>query len=923
MNSLLPFIISGLVTGAVFGMAGTGLAMSYKASGVFNFGYGAMSTVAVYVFYWLHITHRVNWIVSFVLSVFVLGAIMGLAMERVAVKLAAQPLIYKVVGTVGIVVAVRGAAVLWYGSDPLSIPDYLPHGTDTFSVGSFDVTYTELIIFCVALFAMVGLYALFRFTRTGTAMRAVVDDDDLLSITGIDPIRVRRIAWIVGSTFATLSGVLIAPSVGLDALILTQLVVQAFAAAAIGAFSSIPLTYAGGFIIGIAGSVGTKYAINVDWLSAVPSTVPFILLVIALLVIPRRKLAGQIGVEKPPPLPYKGRPISRLTAGIIVFSLLAMVPQFAGPKLPFFSVALSLSVVILSLGLLVRTSGQLSLCHTAFMAIGACAFYHYRVTYGLPWLVSLLLAGLTTVPVGALIAIPAIRLPGLFLALATYGFGLMMENLFYSRALMFGSHTQGREILRPSIATGDSAYYMVVLVAFALTALVMVAIHEGRLGRILRGIAGAPQAVATMGLSTSVTRFIVFCISAFFAAIGGVLYGGSIGFASLADTYFSSFYALVLLATLAIAPFREPWYVLPVFAGAAIQGYWNNQNSPYWLDVIFGVSAVIVAMHGGNPAMPERARKWLDRVFGSRRVKAPRTVSDVRTRVSITMTNLGSDLGAARIAADSTMGLQICDLTVKFGGLVAVNGLSMSAPTRRITGLIGPNGAGKTTTFNMASGVGRPNSGRILFHGKDISRLSAGARGRLGLGRTFQRADLCEALTVAENVALGREAGQAGRHTLRQMVAPPSERKLAKRATDEALDLCGIAHLAGRQAGGLSTGERRLVELARCLAGPFDMLLLDEPSSGLDRSETELLGALLRQIERERGCGILLVEHDVALVTEICSYIYVLDFGTLLAAGSPDAVASNPDVQAAYLGTQEVDEEMKRIASLQVRGANR
>lgn len=249
-------------------------------------------------------------------------------------------------------------------------------------------------------------------------------------------------------------------------------------------------------------------------------------------------------------------------------------------------------------------------------------------------------------------------------------------------------------------------------------------------------------------------------------------------------------------------------------------------------------------------------------------------------------------------------GLAVSDLRVTFGGLTAVGGISLHAPRGRITALIGPNGAGKTTTFNACSGVIRPTTGIVRFDGDDVSRLSVQARARRGLGRTFQRMELFDSLTVGENVALGREAGQAGSNAVRQLVARPAERREAEAAAAEAMELCGITDWAGRSAGSLSTGQRRLVELARVLAGRFSLLLLDEPSSGLDGDETEAFGAVLQAVVRERGCGILLVEHDMSLVMGICDYVYVLDFGLLVFEGTPPEVQASEVVRQAYLGSE-------------------
>jgi ABC-type branched-subunit amino acid transport system ATPase component len=253
-------------------------------------------------------------------------------------------------------------------------------------------------------------------------------------------------------------------------------------------------------------------------------------------------------------------------------------------------------------------------------------------------------------------------------------------------------------------------------------------------------------------------------------------------------------------------------------------------------------------------------------------------------------------------------GLVLDGITVRFGGLVAVDGLTLDAPFGRLTGLIGPNGAGKTTTFNVCSGLQAPAAGRVFLDDRDVTPIDAASRARLGLGRTFQRMELFASMTVAENVALGREAGYATRNPWRQMVASRAERRAVADAVDEALDVCGLFGIAGRRAADLSTGQRRLVELARAHASRFRMVLLDEPSSGLDPGETEELGRIIQRWVAELGMGVLLVEHDMALVMDVCQFIHVLDFGQLIFSGTPAEVRASPAVQAAYLGTGEAAE---------------
>ena len=253
-------------------------------------------------------------------------------------------------------------------------------------------------------------------------------------------------------------------------------------------------------------------------------------------------------------------------------------------------------------------------------------------------------------------------------------------------------------------------------------------------------------------------------------------------------------------------------------------------------------------------------------------------------------------------------GLSVRKLSVRFGGLHAVQGVSLDAPMGRLTALIGPNGAGKTTSFNAFCGLNKPSEGAIHLFGDDISHLSPQARAQRGMGRTFQRMELFDSLTVIDNVSLGREAGLAGSQPLHHIFTRRSDRQAVAEAVEEAMDLCGLASIANRRAGAISTGQRRLVELARAIAGNFKILLLDEPSSGLDGNETKRFGEILREIIERRGTGILIVEHDMALVMAVSDYIYVIDFGQPIFEGTPHDVRTSDIVRAAYLGSEAVEE---------------
>jgi ABC-type branched-subunit amino acid transport system ATPase component len=253
---------------------------------------------------------------------------------------------------------------------------------------------------------------------------------------------------------------------------------------------------------------------------------------------------------------------------------------------------------------------------------------------------------------------------------------------------------------------------------------------------------------------------------------------------------------------------------------------------------------------------------------------------------------------------DAHVGLQVDDLTVRFGGNTAVDGAWFRASPGQVTGLIGPNGAGKTTTFNACSGLLKPTSGTVRLFGEDVTADPPAARARRGLGRTFQRMQLFDSLSVQDNVAIGLEARLAGSNPLKQLFSTPGERARVSQETEEVLELCGLQELRAEPAGALSTGQRRLVDLARVLAGGFDFLLLDEPSSGLDSAESRTFGEIVTRVVAERGCGVLLVEHDMELVMAICEYLYVLDFGVMIFEGTPTEVRASDVVRAAYLGSE-------------------
>ena len=606
MRDLLPFVVSGLAAGSIYGIAGMGLVLTFRTSGVFNFAHGAVAAVGAYLFWDLHHQHGWPWPLAAVFVVIAGGVIAGVALERLGRALAEVAPAMRIVATVGLLLLIQGLLAAAYGSATRQSPAFLP--TDTVRVAGVGVGLDQILVALTAAVIAAALSILLGRTRSGMAMRAVVDNPTLLAYFGTGPDRVRRRAWIIGAGVAIGSGILIAPSLGLDPFLLTLLVVQAFGAAAIGRFSSLPLTYAGGLVVGIGGALAQRYLTGSEVMRGLPAAFPFIVL-FAVLLLAR---PGRFFAERPVRnrVPTTGEPLPpmvRWAGYAVVAAALVIAPHAVGNRLPVYVAGMGMVVVFLSLGLLVQLSKQVSLCHAAFAAVGAVALAHLGGGVGLPWPVALLGAGLCAVPVGAAVAVPAIRLSGVYLGLATFGFGILMQRVAYPTGLMFGDGGF-RTVPRPSVFAGSSAgidprsdtafYYVALAVAVVAGALVVV-LQRSRLGLLLRALADSPTALATHGTSTNLLRVFVFCLSAFLAGIGGGLIGASTT-AVQAVAGFGPFESLIWLTVLVIAgrsPIRGALVaafllsVAPAYLGS---GFAERQT------IVFGLVALVAAVTSGG-----------------------------------------------------------------------------------------------------------------------------------------------------------------------------------------------------------------------------------------------------------------------------------------------------------------------------------
>ena len=475
VKEVLPFLVVGVTAGSLYGLAALGLVLTYRTSGIFNFAHGALGAGAAYLFFTLHWTWGWPWPLAVLVSVALFGGVAGVIVERLTRSLVEARVATIIVATIGLLLFIQGFLYWRYGVERRVSPDFLPTGT-ALTIQGVNVSWAQVINFGVGVASLIGLYLLLHRTRLGIAMRGVVASPDLLGLAGTSPAGVRIASWAIGSSFAAVTGILITPSIlGMDAFLLSALVVQAFGAVAIGRFTSLPWTYVGGLFIGALAAISAKYLTKPP-LTGLPNVIPFLVLIVVMLVTPKRKLPPGTGrfAGAAPRRPWAvARPV-RVGAFAAGAALLLAIPKLVDTRISVYTSGLALVVLFLSLSLLTRVSGQISLAHAAFAGVGAATFSKLAAPVhgtgqfgglgtdthgGVPWLVALIGAGLVTAAVGAMLALPAMRLSGVYLALATFGFSQLMDNVVFQSWLMFGGSQgtlAGLRAPRPHIGSLDA-----------------------------------------------------------------------------------------------------------------------------------------------------------------------------------------------------------------------------------------------------------------------------------------------------------------------------------------------------------------------------------------------------------------------------------------------------------------------------------
>jgi ABC-type branched-subunit amino acid transport system ATPase component/ABC-type branched-subunit amino acid transport system permease subunit len=603
-----------------------------------------------------------------------------------------------------------------------------------------------------------------------------------------------------------------------------------------------------------------------------------------------------------------------LFAGAVILPLVITAPS----RQLLYTSILGFALCALSLTVLTGWGGQLSLGQMAFAGIGALLTatfmrgLNFDLSIGslrllkagiqpLTFATSIVLAVALTAGLAALVGASALRVRGLYLAVSTFAFGLAAQQYLYGRPLLSGEFAQSVPFQRAHFLGLDlesqKSFYFLTLAALVITVVVVARLRTTGIGRSTIAVRDNPDTAAAYTISPTRTKLRAFALAGGIAALGGALLAANIQTVPT-TRIFTVADSLLLVAIVVIGG-------LGSVAGAILGAIWvvglpaffpDNEIVPLLTSSV-GLLVLLLYFPGGLVQIGHGARQaiigWAEGRLGDRPAKEQHTVP-VPAR-------------AERPAlAAGVPALRATDIVVRFGGILAVDSTSIEVADGEIVGLIGTNGAGKSTLMNAIGGY-VPCTGSVEILGQSAAGRSSAARARLGLGRTFQAATLFPELTVRETVLVALEARRRTGLVSSAVFWPPAIRheRVRKAEADEIIDFLGLGRYADAFIGDLSTGTRRIVELAGLLALDARVLCLDEPTAGVAQRETEAFGPLIREIRRELGAAMLVIEHDMPLIMGISDRVYCLELGRVIAEGDPEAVRSDPAVIASYLGTDE------------------
>ncbi|MFE6162835.1 ATP-binding cassette domain-containing protein [Streptomyces sp. NPDC056486] len=892
--------LAGLAVGSAAALTGIGLIVTYRATGVLNFTHGAIAMICAYVLRQLTVEWHWPLPLATALTLLLVAPSIGLLLEKAVFRplsiLGGDPA-QTLVASIGVfILLVGGAALIWGPGARADAPTLVPADP-----------WAQLAV-TAALAASV--WAVTRWTRFGNRLRAVVDNRPLAVLSGIDADRVASAGWAFGAFTAGLTGVLLAPFVRLDPYGMPLLVMEVVAVAVAARMRSLSVAVVVALGLGVAQSQLTRLHPS-GWaeplLQAVGANLFVVALLIAALVLPG------IGSQNTLPRTATAR-VPTPPGAWIVAAVLFLIPLgFAGSDLTTSVQVPALAVILLSLVIVTGRGGQISLGQAAYAGLGA--LFTALLTAGrfpglpeLPHLPALAVAVLLVAPLGLLTGWPAIRRRGLALALATFAVGVGVSRFVFAQPYA----TSGLALDRPAGFDSDRAYYVLELVLLAAALLFAISMRRGRMGRALAAMRDHEAGASAAGVPVRSLKLTAFVAGAALAALGGGMLG--MGLRAFDPGAYDPVRGLLWFA--AVVVLGADSLLGSLVAAALLVGLDAGTRGGVAAAVI-GVLAVLVGRFPGGPyealrAATARLNRRPSLTPLGRRTRAALTApphpptrlpgvdpaDDERTGASRAGPEHGSrrsgSEAATRPAADGEDGhteaapppdrshraaprlLTAHGITAAYDGFTALDRVDLSVPPGHITAVVGPNGAGKSTLFHCLAGTLRPESGRITFDGRDITRTPAHTRTRLGVARTFQQLAVFPSLTITENVQVGAEQGR---------VQNPES---TAHATAQSLRLLSLHHDATRHhpAADLPTGTLRRVELARALAGRPHTLLLDEPAAGLDTAEVAALARVLRALAAD-GMALLVVEHDIDLVANLADTVHVMAAGRIITSGPP------------------------------------
>jgi ABC-type branched-subunit amino acid transport system ATPase component/ABC-type branched-subunit amino acid transport system permease subunit len=917
------YLLLSLPLVGAFAMFALGIVVIHQSSRVLNLAHGAMAMMPAYIAYAVA-GAGMPVPVALVIGV-ASGAATGVVVERVFVStLRRQGATAQTVGTVAALGLLLGIAIKVWGTTPRS--GVAVFGEGGVHVGASLLRWGQLGLFGVAVLTAAIFFAIFRFTDLGLAMRGAADNRRAASLVGVNPDRTTTAAWAIGGTLAALAGILLAPVTSLHPINLSLLVLPAFVAALIGGLASMPGALGGAVVVGVVQgmvpAIGLvpglgSFATQVGAPQLVLTVLAFVVMVLRGQRYATAELRSELAAAS---TKTKQHGIAlprwiRRSLGIAGAGLALAWPAIASFSLVGNAVqACILALIAASLVLLTGWVGQISLAQAAFVGIGAFVSALLTNKAGIQFPLNLPIAAAAAAAVAAVLGLVALRVRGLYLAVATLIF-VWMANEYLFRASWLAGTGGGASVETDPIGraggiphfdfTERRTFFYVALAAAAAAIWALANLRDSKTGRAFFAVRGSEMAAASLGIDVIRTKLVAFALSGVLAGIAGNLLVTGQGSASTSQFGFGT--SLLYLAIAVVGGLRSLGGAVAasiVFAGVA-EAFFRFRFLAGWQDLVNAglLAGVLLAYPGGLAAIPHSLGLRASPSRSRRREGSPPATVVAEAVATTPAARTAEELPPLHRSERRPV-LEAKAITVRFGGLTAVDDVTLEVREGEIVGLIGPNGAGKTTMFNAISGLNQPAAGRIHMLGRDATGLAVHQRAALGLARTFQVIQLSTDLTVFENLLVAthtRNRTGALSHIAVTRPALLGELAARERVRDVIAHL-GLEDVADRGVAGLPFGTLRMVELARALVTGSPLIMLDEPASGLDNAETDRLQRILEQVRRDLGVSILLIEHDVAMVTSVSDYMYVLEFGRLIAHGTPAEVKRDRAVVAAYLG---------------------